>query len=123
MGRTVALSPEARLPCSCGVWGVGLGLRGMGAPGGGGRLSTTHAVNPLTMWAYLRIIRSSQPQRRFLPVVTPHSWPRLCSRSPISCGPLTTTPPHARPTLLRPPDDHPSSRPLAAPGPGHACPS
>ena len=76
-------------------------------------------MNPLTMWAYLRIIRSSQPQRRFLPVVTPHSWPRLCSRSPISCGatgrarglwgwslsqlptppscgPLTTTPPHAR---------------------------
>lgn len=42
-------------------------------------------MNPLTMWAYLRIMRSNQPQRLFLPVVTPHSWPRFCSRSPISC--------------------------------------
>lgn len=49
------------------------------------RQGAAHAVNPLTMWAYLRMTRSSQPQRRFLPVVTPHSWPRLCSRSPISC--------------------------------------
>lgn len=86
MGRTVGRSPEARLPCSCSVWGAGAGPPGGGRPGSGGRLSTTHAVNPLTMWAYLRIMRSSQPQRRFLPVVTPHSWPRLCSRSPISCG-------------------------------------
>lgn len=49
------------------------------------RPRAAHAVKPLTMWAYRRITRSSQPQRRFLPVVTPHSWPRLCSRSPISC--------------------------------------
>lgn len=32
-----------------------------------------YAVKPLTMCAYLRIIRSNQPQRLFLPVVTPHS--------------------------------------------------
>ena len=36
VGRTVALSPEARLPCSCGVWGVGLGPQGMGTPGAEG---------------------------------------------------------------------------------------
>lgn len=49
------------------------------------RRVAAYAVNPLTMWAYLRIMRSNQPQRLFLPVVTPHSWPRFCSRSPISC--------------------------------------
>lgn len=80
-------SPAALLLWRLGSWGWVPGGQVPGAGWrGGGRLITTHAVNPLTMWAYLRIIRSSQPQRRFLPVVTPHSWPRLCSRSPISCG-------------------------------------
>ena len=45
----------------------------------------THAVKPLIIWAYRRMTRSSQPQRLFLPVVTPTSWPLVCSNSPISC--------------------------------------
>lgn len=36
------------------------------------------------MWAYLTKIRSSQPQRLLLPVVTPNSLPLDCKRSPVS---------------------------------------
>lgn len=36
------------------------------------------------MCAYLMSTRSSQPHRLFLPVVTPTSFPRVCSSSPIS---------------------------------------
>ena len=44
----------------------------------------THAVKPLIMCAYLMSTRSSQPHRRFLPVVTPTSFPRVWSSSPVS---------------------------------------
>lgn len=43
-----------------------------------------YAEKPLTMWAYLTKIRSSQPQRLLRPVVTPNSLPLDCSRSPVS---------------------------------------
>ena len=42
------------------------------------------AVNPLIIVVYRRRTRSSQPHRRFRPVVTPHSRPRVCKCSPIS---------------------------------------
>lgn len=44
----------------------------------------THAVKPLIMCAYLMSTRSSQPHRLFLPVVTPTSFPRVWSSSPMS---------------------------------------
>ncbi len=43
-----------------------------------------NAVKPLIIFVYLSRTRSSQPQRRFRPVVTPHSRPRVCKCSPIS---------------------------------------
>jgi hypothetical protein len=42
------------------------------------------AVKPLIIFVYLSNTRSSQPHRRFRPVVTPHSRPRVCKCSPIS---------------------------------------
>jgi hypothetical protein len=42
------------------------------------------AVKPLIIVVYRSKTRSSQPQRRFRPVVTPHSLPRVCKCSPIS---------------------------------------
>ena len=48
------------------------------------KLIKSYPVKPLTMLEYLSIARSSQPQRRGLPVVTPYS-PPLSSRSlPLS---------------------------------------
>lgn len=44
----------------------------------------THAEKPLIMCAYLTMTRSNQPQRLFLPVVTPTSCPRVCSSSPTA---------------------------------------
>ena len=43
-----------------------------------------NAVKPLIIFVYRRRTRSSQPHRRFRPVVTPHSRPRVCKCSPIS---------------------------------------
>lgn len=44
----------------------------------------TYAVKPLIMCAYLTMTRSNHPQRLFLPVVTPTSWPLVCSSSPTA---------------------------------------
>jgi hypothetical protein len=42
------------------------------------------AVKPLIMFVYFNKTKSNQPHRRFRPVVTPHSRPRVCKCSPMS---------------------------------------
>lgn len=49
------------------------------------RLGFTYALYPFTMVVYWSSARSSQPQRRFLLVVTPTSLPRVCKRLPVAC--------------------------------------
>lgn len=49
-----------------------------------------YAVKPLTMWAYLTRTKSSQPQRRRRPVVTPNSLPLDCNKFPTSWTTINT---------------------------------
>lgn len=118
-GGLWAGAPRPGCPAPAAAWELGP-PRGWGAREWRA-LSTTHAVNPRTMWAYLRIMRSSQPQRRFLPVVTPTPVAAALQQVPDlpagrqrvrGCG--TEPELAARPAMA--PRRPPSSRPLPVPG-------
>ena len=50
-------------------------------------------VRPFRRFAYFKVTRSSQPQRRGLPLTVPYSWPRSRILSPVSSSSSVTNGP------------------------------